>query len=215
MNLYFNVLFCFSVCLLGAYSQTQTRNSGLPKIDKAHIQQLSRTLTECEKNDDLESLLAYYDETAISMPEYQPILQGITEIRAFYKEIFGRQHIKAFQRTTQEIIVLDSTVIEIGTFTKEYTAQHADTNLTQHGKYWNIWKVQRDGSFKLKGEASGFFHPVDNPEDLVVSLNKSQAEVSDISLDKNIPFELKAYNALMEKGVRNRDGILRSEFFYQ
>jgi ketosteroid isomerase-like protein len=211
-TIYFLIFFVM-LFLLGACSDKKTGDATLPNTIKEQIQKLSHTLTEAERNDDLKTFLAYYDENAISMPEYQPTLQGKKEIEAFYKEIFGRQNIKTFQRIAGEIINLDSTIIEIGTFKKEYTNSNTDTLLTQNGKYWNIWDVQPDGSFKLKGEAFGFFHPVKNPEALIVKFQHTPSGSADISIDKEIPFELKAYNALMEKGVRNRDGILRSDFF--
>ena len=115
-------------------------------------------------NDDLRVFLALYAENAISMPEYQPTLQGAKEIETFYKEIFQRQEIKTFQRTTEEIIDLGGTFIELGSFRKEYKETKSDTLLTQDGKYWNVWEAQADGTLKLKGEAFGFFHHVPQPE---------------------------------------------------
>lgn len=149
--------FCIALFLLGSCSKEKTRDTATPNSVNQQLQSLSEIVTEAEKNDDLKTFLAYYDENAISMPEYQPTLQGIKEIEAFYKEIFKRQEIKTFQRVIDEIIPLDSTIIEIGTFTKEYIVSNVDTLLTQNGKYWNIWDVQPDGNFKLKGEAFGFF----------------------------------------------------------
>lgn len=175
------------------------------------LQKLSEKLAEAEEKDDLKKYISYYDEKAISMPEYQTILQGSDQIETFYETIFERQNIKTLLRKADEIIDLGKTIVEIGTFRKEYTHRGNDTLVIQNGKYWNVWGVKPDGSLKLKGEASGFFHPVKNPEMLVVK--NTPIEVSDISLDEETPFELKAYNALMEKGVRTRDGVLRSEFF--
>ena len=206
-------ILCFVFFLLGSCSDEKTVDTTLPNDVEQKLQKLSEILTTSEKNDDLESFLACYDKNVISMPEYQLTLDGINEIAIFYKEIFQRQKIKTFQRTASEIINLGKTIIEIGTFKKEYTGSNKDTILTQNGKYWNIWHVQQDGSFKLKGEAFGFFHPVANPEALTVDLKEIQPDESAITSHQKIPFELKAYNALMEKGVRNRDGILRSEIF--
>jgi ketosteroid isomerase-like protein len=178
---------------------------------RQRLQTLSEIRTAAEKKDDLKNYLSYYNENAISMPEYQMILQGSNQIETFYETIFQRQNIKTLQRKVDEIIDLGKTIIEIGTFKKEYTHPENDTLITQNGKYWNVWDVKPDGSLKLKGEAFGFFHPVKYPEMLVVK--NTPPEVSDISLNEETPFELKAYNALMEKGVRNRDGVLRSEIF--
>ena len=40
-------------------------------------------------------------------------------------------------------------------------------------------------------------------------------QTDSILTKKKIPFELKAYNALMEKGVRDRNAMLRSAFFME
>jgi ketosteroid isomerase-like protein len=140
-----------------AFSQKITGFATLSNAVREQLQILSDLRTQSEKNDDLETFLASYDENAISMPEYQPTLTGITEITAFYKEIFQRQKIKTFERKAEEFIALDSTIIEIGTFQKEYTELNSDTLITQSGKYWSIWKTNPDGSFKLKGDVFGFF----------------------------------------------------------
>jgi ketosteroid isomerase-like protein len=211
MNYFFS--FCFSLFFFSSLSQKTTGFTTLSNNVKQQLQHLSDLRTQSEENDDLEKFLVYYEENAISMPEYQLTLTGIAEIKGFYKEIFQRQNIKTFQRKADEFINLGSTIIEIGNFRKEYTDPKADIVITQNGKYWNVWSVQPNGNFKLKGEAFGFFHPVANPETLIVQGSKEQPDESDILLQKEIPFELKAYNALMEKGVRKRDGNLRSEFF--
>ncbi len=48
-----------------------------------------------------------------------------------------------------------------------------------------VWENQSDGNFKLKGEAFGFFHPVEHPESLIVSMNKTQPDESDIQSERD------------------------------
>jgi ketosteroid isomerase-like protein len=207
-------IFCIAFFLLNSCAKEKTADTTLPGNIKQQLQKLTEIRTEAEKNDDLKNFLKYYDTDAISMPEYQFTLQGTDNIETFYEEIFGRQKIKTLQRTTTEIIDLGKTIVEVGTFKKEYSDWNAgDTILTQNGKYWNVWDIQQNNNFILKGEAFGFFHPVKRPEKLIVQIDKRQPDESEIELQKEIPFELKAYNALMEKGVRIRDGNLRSRFF--
>jgi ketosteroid isomerase-like protein len=189
------------------------QNDGTNTI-KQQLQRLSELRIQAEKNDDLKSFLQYYDDSIISMPEYQLTLTGIAEVEVFYREIFKRQKIQLLQRKVTEVIVLGRTVVEIGTFKKEYPESKAgDTLQTQNGKYWNIWTMRPDGSFKLKGEAFGFFHPVPHPEYLIVPMGTIQPGEQELPGTKEIPFELKAYNALMEKGVRSRNAVLRARFY--
>ena len=203
---------CFLVLLLSSCSKE--KETDIHNLDalKQKIQELTDLKSQAEKNDDLKRLLSFYQPDAICMPEYQLTLDGTIDLETYFKEILQRQKIKTFQRTVMEIIPLGNTIIEIGIFNKTYTLS-TDSLITQTGKYWHIWNKQSDGNFKLKGEALGFFQPVSNPELLVVKMNTTQPDDSIIYSQKEIPFELKAYNALMEKGVRSRDGLLRSSFF--
>ena len=182
------------------------------KVLKDRLQKLSGILSLAEKNDDMKSFMAFYEENAISMPEYQPVLRGIKEINSFYKEIFKRQKIKTYQKQTEEVINLGKSIVEIGTFKKEYTGTKADSVFTLNGKYCNIWSLQPDGSLKIKGETFGFFHQVQHPETFVVNV-ETQAGEAEIHPEHKIPMELRAYNALMEKYVKNGEGALRSQFF--
>lgn len=213
MKIHSILIMCIVLFIFHSCSKEKKGDVTLPKTIERQLQNLSEIRTTAEKNNDLQNFLAIYSENALSMPEYQQTLTGIDEIEAYYEEIFQRQNIKIFQREVDEFIHLDSTIVEIGTFKKEYTGSNADTLLTQNGKYWNIWDVQPDGNFKLKGEAFGFFHHVQDPEALTVSLQNVPGDKPKRYLNRGNSFELKAYNALMEKGVRTRDGNLRSEFF--
>ncbi len=171
------------------------------------IKQFSAARTEAEKTDDLEAFLAFYDEDAISMPEYQPLLHGLADITAYYQEIFPRQAVKTFQKEVEELFWLDSTIVELGTFIKKYEDANEQL-LTQKGKYWNIWRLHPDGKLKLRGEAFGFFHPIDHPEHLTVLPDHIP-----LLANKDLPYELSAYNALMGNYVKIRDGELRTRFF--
>ncbi|MEB2776397.1 hypothetical protein SYJ56_13830 [Algoriphagus sp. D3-2-R+10] len=203
-------LFLFASC-----TQEKTQETTNQENIAQQLQELTNTLTKAEKNDDLKTFLNVYTKNAISMPEYQPPLMGVGEIESFYKEIFQRQSIKNYHRTANEIIELDSTIIEIGTFTKEYTNTNDDSLLTQNGKYWNIWALQPDGGFKLKGELFGSFHQVENPASLTVKIKKSNSDKTAPYSEHEIPVELRAFKALDEMYVRRRAGSLKSDLYTQ
>lgn len=191
------------------FAQPKTKFDNL----KHKVQKLSEILTTAETNDDTKTFLALYEENAVSMPDYQPMLRGIDEISIFYKEIFQRQKIKQFHRRTEEVISLGKTTLaEIGTFKKEYSELETDSILTLNGKYCYIWNILPNGSLKIKGEIFGFFHPIQKPGNFVVGLQTHLGE-SDIHKENEIPIELRAYNALMEKYVKNGEGALRCQFF--
>ena len=207
--------FILSLALLStACSKKEPDPAGIKQANEKQLRSLSQQITEAEIADDLTSFIQTSSEQAISMPEYQLTLSGRAEIELYYREIFKRQNIKTYQRRVQEFIHLGKTIVEIGTFIKEYTNSESDSLTTLSGQYWNVWAAA-DGNFTLKGEAFGYFHPVAHPETFIVTVNHLQPDEADVLIEKEIPFELKAYNALMEKGVRNRDGTLRSGFFME
>ena len=143
------------------------------------------------------------------MPEYQATLTGRNEIQDYYREIFKRQRIKTIRRRPHEFIHLENTIVVIGTYIREYEIPSVDSSINLQGKYCHVWGLQA-GKYRIKGETFGYFHPVDYPEALIISKNQ-QPDEDDIQI--KVPFELKAYNALMEKGVRQRNATLRAEFF--
>jgi ketosteroid isomerase-like protein len=186
-----------------------------PGASKEHIQSLTSAMVKAETSDDLPAFLSFYIFDAISMPEYQPTLDGLPQIEAFYSEIFRRQDIISFTKTTEEIFDIGNLIIEIGLLDKSFRAAMADTILSQHGKYWHVWQKQPDGTLKIEGEAFGFFHHVANPEPLTVTFKEEEwnQKHNGTRLGVEYPFELRAYNSMMEKGVQTRDGEFRSNYF--
>lgn len=197
--------------LLRACTKPPLEQTSSTKVTKVQVQEWTDQLTAAEMADDLSGFLEHYEENAISMPEYQPALYGKTNIATYYREIFRRQDIQSYQRTTEEIIHLGRTIVEIGTFQKSYYEMaSADSLLAQNGKYWHTWVREEDGSYELKGEAFGYLHPIDQAEALVVTIPDTPPPGTS---EKIAPFELRAYNALMEKLVQSRDGADRSAFY--
>lgn len=172
---------------------------------------LSKKMTEAELRSQLPKVMDYYDHRALSMPEYQLTLTGRNQIQEYYAEMFKRQQIKTFQRHPIEFIHLKTTIVEIGLFEKEYTCSDVDSLITTRGKYWNVWSSRPDGTYRITGNIFNYFHPVSNPETLVIETSQKQPDESELKTIQ--PFELKAYNALMEKGVRQRNASLRYSFF--
>src|SRR5688572_2268989 len=109
-------------CTRGKEPDTDSR-----KRVEQRVEGLTQKLTNLEAADSLDTFLQYYDDDAISMPEYQLTLRGRNEIKSFYREIFNRQKIVTFNRKSKEFIHMDSTVVEIGSFEKEYTNSNTDS----------------------------------------------------------------------------------------
>lgn len=191
------------------HAQTGKNDAGLMK----RFQQLTDRLTVAERKSDTKSYMAFYEKDAISMPEFQPTLRGISELQVYYKNIFSRQQISLYEKKLEEAIVLDNNTTAVtGTFKKEYRATASDTIQTLEGKFCQVWRLQTDGSYKVSGEITGFFHHVAAPEQLFVSMQLQNGQ-QPLYTEEEIPLELRAYNALMAKYVNDGEGALRSRFF--
>jgi ketosteroid isomerase-like protein len=188
-------------------NETQKNNHA---EDEQNLRLLTQQLDDAEVSANIGECLALYEDNAICMPEYQATLDGRNEIESYYREMFKRQRIKTIRRSPQEFIHLENTIVVIGTYIREYQVPSVDSSINLQGKYCHVWNLQA-GSYRIKGEIFGYFHPVDRPEALIISKNQQQPGEDDIQIE--VPFELKAYNALMEKGVRERNAPLRAEFF--
>jgi ketosteroid isomerase-like protein len=180
--------------------QSVTKDELQLQLEKAEKQRL-----QAERNADLETFIGFYDPHAIVMPEYQPPISGMKGVRGYFSEVFKRIVVRDSELTISEVLDFDSTLVEFGTFVKHCSI--ADSGFTLQGKYCNVWSRQSNGNLKIKGECFGYFHPVDNPLPFVVNVQ------GDLTARAGHSFELKAYNALMEKGVKTRDGSVRADFF--
>lgn len=197
--------------MLAACQQAPTERKAPIKDEDAltrRVREQSQRLKTLEQADSLSAFLAYYHGDAISMPEYQPYLRGKEAVKTFYTALFARQQITDYQRTPEEVMAIDSTFIEIGTFTKQYTMPAVDTVVTQAGKYWHTWTFTPEDEILLTGEAYGFFEPVAHPETWVADVSQPN-EPPVLSQ----PLELQAYNALMEKYVQQGAGAIRARIY--
>jgi ketosteroid isomerase-like protein len=192
-----------------------------PKVKntlKTKIEIANRQLAKAMIAEDVEGLAAFYAPNTVFMPEYQQTITGVDGIKAYFKELFNRRKTTVFNKKIMEVIDIEGTVAEIGTFNVEYQATNDTKTTTLNGKYINIWTVQKDGSLTLHGESYGYFHAVDSPLSHVVNNSKQPSDSYDnAELKKNDPiyFELLALNALNEKCIRTRDGNLRADFYTQ
>lgn len=182
---------------------------------RAKLEELKVRFGQFAIDEDVDERLRYYARNVISMPEYQPMLRGLTQVRKYYEEMARRQDVRRYDRTIEEIIELDGAVVELGTFEIEYTRRAQASQLHDRGKYWNVWAIQPDGSLKLESETWGYFHPLADPASQYVRMEADASDGVSPPLDQNssVWFELLALNTLMEAAVRNRDGRLRAEFF--
>lgn len=164
------------------------------------INELNKVLIEAAVNKDFSKAISLYQDDAILLAEYNPLIDGIENIEKYYTEIFEKQDLVSYQKQTEELFEFEDTLLEIGKFKKLF-----NDDQTHEGKYINVWKQDEAGSIHLKTESFGYFHPIEN----AISLRVLSLEDESIGLTsrngKNIPLELDAYDALNENFVRDRN----------
>jgi ketosteroid isomerase-like protein len=177
------------------------------------IKSLSDSRFLAEQNANISAFVKLMSDSIISMPEYQPTLTGIDQVSAYYSEIFRRQVISRYDHEIEEIIDLDDTQVEFGTFHKEYRDVSTDSVTMLEGKYCHVWTADDQGNLKLAGEGFGFFHKVKNEKSFFVNIPADLKAVRATIAPERTPLVLRAYNVLMEKYVSGGKGALRSTFF--
>lgn len=192
-----NTLYIFTLMLSFVLSSCGDINSS--KVDNGgKITALNKELIEAAITKDFSKIAHLYTEEALLLAEYNPLIDGKAEIEKFYQETFERQDIESYQKNTLELFDLGNSILEIGNFAKKLA------NLqNQEGKYFNVWESSKNGELKLKSEAFGYYHAIENPAELRVHLLHSDTQVT--RNGKIIPLELQAYEARNKNIVRDRD----------
>jgi ketosteroid isomerase-like protein len=120
---------------------------------KSKIESINKQMSKDMLAGNTEKLLSMYTSDAISMPNYQPIEEGIAEIRKA-NEAEAKTGIKytAFTPTILKVIPNGNLITEIGTYKISLIMPKSDKPVDEHGKYLTIWEKQKDGSLKVKIE---------------------------------------------------------------
>ena len=118
---------------------------------KLKIEKINKEMTQYMLEGNAEKYLSLYTTDAISMPSYEPMLEGIAAIRKSNEEMMkSGMKITSFQTVTVKVLVSGNMITEIGTYKMSMTMPGMDKPMEDHGKYITIWEKQKDGSLKVK-----------------------------------------------------------------
>jgi ketosteroid isomerase-like protein len=206
-------VFCLAILVLiniSVFGQPNRMNHLKNKIEKINSE-VSKALVDKK----FQSIMGYYNNDAISMPEYQASLITKEKIETYYNLLTKRFNINAYKKEIIEIIDLDSRIIEIGNFTTTYSLIEKDTSLNLNGSYLNVWERTKNGKLKVLVESWNYRHDVKNRELFTFSeLGKSSWNDSYLKIDTtSIAFELAGLNELMTKTVSSHNPQLWTQFF--
>ena len=182
---------------------------------KNKIEKINSEVSKALVGKKVKSIMSYFNNDAISMPEYQASLIKKEKIENYYSLLTKRFNIKSYDKQITEIIDLDKRVIEIGDFRTAYYLIEKDTTLNLNGSYLNIWERTKNGEIKVLVESWNFRHDVKNRESFTfLELGKSSWNDSYLKIDTTlIAFELASLNELMAKTVSSHNPHLWSQFF--
>lgn len=120
---------------------------------KKKLQMMCDKYSQVMVTGEMDNMWDYYADDIISMPSYEPMLRGIEACKASYKKMqeSGMKMTK-FALTVTDAMQSGDLVVEIGTYTLTMEGGGMPMPWDDHGKYMNIWEMQKDGSMKLKVE---------------------------------------------------------------
>ena len=130
--------------VLNAHSQSEEKL-------KAKIEKINAKLAEGMLSGDHTKGLIFYLDDAISLPSYQPMLNGIEEItKSATSANNSGMEVLSFELQTKKVEVCGDLVIEIGTYKISMTWEGMPEPVNDEGKYVTVWEKQADGSLKIK-----------------------------------------------------------------
>jgi ketosteroid isomerase-like protein len=96
------------------------------------------------------SLMDYYTEDVVMMPDFRPAIRGKKELLAQYQEdikLGVKYH--SFNATVEKKWQCGSEIFERGTFGMAISSKNSQKPMAFYGSYFQIWQKQPDGSFKI------------------------------------------------------------------
>ncbi len=120
---------------------------------KTKIENLNKEMAKDMISGNIEKNLSLYTSDAISMPNGEPLLQGIEAIKKSSMDMRTKGiKYNSFEPKTLEVLVNGNLITEVGTYKLNLTMTGMEKPIDDHGKYLTVWEKQKDGSLKIKIE---------------------------------------------------------------
>lgn len=171
---------------------------------KDKLQFINNRIEDAFESKAINGIMKYYDKKEPTcMPEYYKTLYTKEGIEYYYQQWFDNVTIKTYKRDIYEVLIIKNYLIEIGTFTNNFTT-HDGTLFDYEGKYMNVWRIEKNEDLTLISEIWGSDTPIDKS---VFSFLKPQASnVPQLISTKSLSDEINGRNALIAKLVKKREG---------
>ena len=120
---------------------------------KAQIEKLNKEMVQNLLEGNTEKSLSMYAEDAISMPSYEPMSEGLDEIKESHEKMQSSgMKFDSFVPTIVKVLPGENLITEIGTYKVSMSMPGMEQAMEDQGKYVTIWEKQSDGSLKIKIE---------------------------------------------------------------
>lgn len=120
---------------------------------KLQIEKLNKEMVAAMLSGDAEKSMSFYTDDAISMPNYEKMLEGKDALRKSNEAMTqAGWKVVAFEPVTLKVMSCEKTITEIGTFKISFEMKGMEKPIEDIGKYLTIWEKQADGSLKIKVE---------------------------------------------------------------
>lgn len=120
---------------------------------KTQIEKLNKEMVQNMLDGNTEKSLSMYADDAISLPSYEPMREGIDEIRESHEKMASLGwKFDSFTPSIVKILPSENLITEIGTYKISMSMPGMEQSMKDQGKYVTIWEKQPDGSLKVKVE---------------------------------------------------------------
>ncbi len=138
------ILFCLSIISIQIPAQDMDEM-------KKNIEDWNKQFSEAMMNGDNEKMLTFYADDIISLPSYQPMMEGKEALKnaMMMDENSGNKFTK-FQLSSKKVLLQGNLLVDIGTYDMSMDIMGMDAPYNDQGKYVTIYEKQDDGSWKIQ-----------------------------------------------------------------
>ncbi len=117
---------------------------------KIKIESINDMVNKAQIEQDFETILKYYTDDVICMPNFNEMFQGIEAMREDLEKIRDSGFkFHSFNTTILDVWSCGDLVYEMGTYGWSGSTPEMPRPIAENGKYFAIWEKQSDGSYKV------------------------------------------------------------------
>jgi len=129
------------------YLADTTKSSNL----EDSLKDINQEIENAIYNNDYETLLKYYADDVMVVPNFQPVLQGKDAVRESYlKQEKEGVKIHSFHAKTAKIWEDQNNIYEYGSYGLSFSSYKTKHPYAVSGSYFMIWEKQKNNSYLVK-----------------------------------------------------------------